>query len=1172
MSIERITLEWRYVVGSLDEAGHLVLVARESGQTDGAGYAISGNASLYKTLDAWNYVSGSWGVLEINQGAGAGTALSDTVDAYPSGKTESQNNANDITEALIAAGNGKSLTEIWDMMCDFANQIGQQEYTYDPGPLLPVGVGTNSNSLIASVLSLAGLDIDQSVIGSLPSQGFPGSDTILTGSEDDYLRGFNGNDVFKSSGGGNDVLHGGDGTIIRDSLSDGRDTVLYYGYDAVTVKDEGTYWSVDKALDSEDYVDTLYSIESFGNKIFRLLNKVDFADSTSGKNFKDATDIQIDDATEIIGDGITTFVHVDIDGTDIEFFNFGSYAGTAYADRFDLNRLVGRSFEGGNGNDTVSYAGVGNHGIRAVLDGAGNGEILREGGVLVASLGGLDGIAPGRDAISSIERVIGTQRNDAFKLLDVAANLTIDADHQLTMGGFSGTTVIGNVEYALPSGNPYGYSFFTNRGYDTLDLSSVTDDLTVQIGGAVLENYNSVYGGDPSRVLVNLDGYTLTARGIEDVRLGAGDDLLTVGRAVNVSGTETLTTKIDMGGGNDTVLVWGDALLRDGQIYTRDGAVVSGFEKIDLTVISGSVSNYVPTFRTEELGHAYVKTAGTNTWLDYGGVDSGLTITLASTTGSVSDGTSADTLSGRFNVIGSDLGDTINAGANHGLVRLGSGTNQINLGGYSANGFYYGGGVDTYQAAIFNYHVGLMSDVALGDVTISHVGSTLLLDYGVVRQYGADVKVDIAGQGSITFTAALTWWLWPGSDNVYGTGDDFITNEELVANLTLLGSGQIDLLQTGAAQLLNNVGNPNAVPDYTAYDFNFDEVTGTSGADTLAANSFKDTTVNGGAGNDEITGGFGNDKLYGGDGHDYIRGGAGNDTIYGGAGNDILSGDAGNDTLIGGAGDDVMIGGAGPDTFHVEGNDRILDYSVHEGDAILGVGWLESGLTTLKSGQALILGHSGNALTLLNFFDSNANGGIGSDYIRMSLDTGDRMVRVNADGTVANISQGWTDGNDTLSGTSGDDVLFGFGGNDTLSGLAGDDHLFGGDGDDTLFGGDDNDVLVGGAGSDALYGGDGADLFVFNSGDVGNGVDTIHDFSLTEGDAIDLRDILSGYDPLTDDLADFVEFTNAGSNSELRVDLDGAGTVYGWTQIATINGHINLDAATMEANGLLLAA
>jgi hypothetical protein len=51
-----------------------------------------------------------------------------------------------------------------------------------------------------------------------------------------------------------------------------------------------------------------------------------------------------------------------------------------------------------------------------------------------------------------------------------------------------------------------------------------------------------------------------------------------------------------------------------------------------------------------------------------------------------------------------------------------------------------------------------------------------------------------------------------------------------------------------------------------------------------------------------------------------------------------------------------------------------------------------------------------------------------------------------------------------------------------------------------------------------------------------------------------------------------VKFTNSGSHSALSVDLDGAGTTYGWTQIATVYNHTNLDADVLETNGHLLAA
>jgi Ca2+-binding RTX toxin-like protein len=142
-----------------------------------------------------------------------------------------------------------------------------------------------------------------------------------------------------------------------------------------------------------------------------------------------------------------------------------------------------------------------------------------------------------------------------------------------------------------------------------------------------------------------------------------------------------------------------------------------------------------------------------------------------------------------------------------------------------------------------------------------------------------------------------------------------------------------------------------------------------------------------------------------------------------------------------------------------------------------------------------------------------------------------------------------------------------------LFGTAYDDVIEGGAGNDTLYGYGGNDTLIGGGGSDLLIGGAGADTFVFLASDVGNGVDTIAGFNFSDNDKIDLRDMLSGYDPLTDALSDFVQFTNSPwGETIVKVDLDGAGTAYGWTHIASISGHTNLDPDTLAASGHLLAA
>lgn len=104
-------------------------------------------------------------------------------------------------------------------------------------------------------------------------------------------------------------------------------------------------------------------------------------------------------------------------------------------------------------------------------------------------------------------------------------------------------------------------------------------------------------------------------------------------------------------------------------------------------------------------------------------------------------------------------------------------------------------------------------------------------------------------------------------------------------------------------------------------------------------------------------------------------------------------------------------------------------------------------------------------------------------------------------------------GNDLLIGGRDDDTLVGDGGIDDGGALAtpiiGDDVLLGADGNDTLFGGQGDDALIGGRGVDSLSGGEGADVFIFLSktsspNDAFGHFDTIHDFTRSEGDLIDL--------------------------------------------------------------------
>ena len=139
-----------------------------------------------------------------------------------------------------------------------------------------------------------------------------------------------------------------------------------------------------------------------------------------------------------------------------------------------------------------------------------------------------------------------------------------------------------------------------------------------------------------------------------------------------------------------------------------------------------------------------------------------------------------------------------------------------------------------------------------------------------------------------------------------------------------------------------------------------------------------------------------------------------------------------------------------------------------------------------------------------------------------------------------------------------------------MHGGADNDTLNGGSGTDLLHGGAGNDTLNGNDGLDTLYGGDGLDTFMFDT-NAFNNIDVIKDFDIAEDDALDIADILVGYNPLSDAITDFVTFTNNSGNSQMFVDRDGTGGTYSSQQIALLYGVVDLDAEDLLGNGNLIA-
>ncbi len=132
-----------------------------------------------------------------------------------------------------------------------------------------------------------------------------------------------------------------------------------------------------------------------------------------------------------------------------------------------------------------------------------------------------------------------------------------------------------------------------------------------------------------------------------------------------------------------------------------------------------------------------------------------------------------------------------------------------------------------------------------------------------------------------------------------------------------------------------------------------------------------------------------------------------------------------------------------------------------------------------------------------------------------------------------------------IEGTLGDDTpLNGTDNSESIAGLAGNDHICAGMGDDTI---------IGGYGNDYLYGQGGMDTFVFT---VNGGLDTVEDFSISEGDKLNFDALITGFDPLTESIHDFLSATTNGADTIVSVDRDGTGTDYTWQQVVVVENVI----------------
>ena len=513
-----------------------------------------------------------------------------------------------------------------------------------------------------------------------------------------------------------------------------------------------------------------------------------------------------------------------------------------------------------------------------------------------------------------------------------------------------------------------------------------------------------------------------------------------------------------------------------------------------------------------------------------------------------------------FSQVGNDL-----------LITL-SGTSDT----LTVTGFYSGNDAFLVEQAVFDDNTTMdltslsytppeaVNDSASGDEDTVITGNVLGNDTGSATLSVVDGSlttanggtVNILSNGSFTYTPAenyngtdsfsytlvddhggsdtgtVTLDIAPVNDAPVAADDSFdgVFNQDITGNI-LLNDTDVDgdVLATQHTTMVTDTGGTVTVlengdftytpaTNFTGTDsFEYTVSDGHGGFDTATVDftvSMPDPTIEGTdscnillgtSGDDVIFGLGGNDLLMGRGGDDMLFGGDGNDILLGGGGNDLLDGGNGNDLLTGGRGDDVLYGGNGNDILLGGGGSDILD------------------------------GGDGNDLI---------TGGRGDDTIHGGA------------------------GNDILLGGGGRDLLDGGDGNDLITGGCGSDTIYGGAGDDLMIGGGGNDTFVVGNGQDSIYGGCGQDTIIFDTMD--NSADKIYGFKTgAHGDALNITDILHGYNAATDAISDFVKLVDHGCSTELQVNQDGhAGGTF--TALAIFEGGMHQSVDQLISGGNLV--
>ena len=1025
-------------------------------------------------------------------------------------------------------------------------------HTIDGGP------GTNTIDYSAAP---AGITVDLATNTASNGWGYTDAlyniQNVIGSSHNDTITG-DSNDNLISGGAGNNTLDGGSGTNTLDYSSDPAGVTVDLATGTATNGWSGT----DTISNFQNVIGSAHDDVITGDSNNNVIDGGAGNNTLDGGGGTNTLDYSHDPAGVTV-DLVTGTATNGYGGTDT-ISNFQNVLGSNYGDTII-----------GNGNNVITCGSGNDH----VVDGGGNNTFDGGGGIntldysndpagvtVDLATGTATNGFGGTDTITNFQNVIGSAYGDV---------ITGDAnDNVITVGGGNNTLDGGGgtntLDYSHQTAGVYvdlvdGWATNGSGGTDT--ISNFQDVIGSNYGDTIIGDGNNVitggsgndhvidgggnnvfdggggtntldYSNDPAAVTVDLSagtasngfGGTDTISNFQNVIGSAYDDVITGDSNNNVIDGAGGNNTLDGGGGTNTLDYHNDPSsvyvdMPDGVVYNGYGGTdtITNFQNIISSVygdtILGDSNDNVITIMG---ANNYVDGGGGTNTIDYSHATSGVTIDLTMYVATNDGFGGTDDLYNIQNIIGSNFGDLITGNGNN-VITCGSGDDYVIDGGGN-NVFDGGGGTNTlsYEAD----PAGVTVDLATGTATNGFSGTDTISNFqNVVGSYYDDV---ITGDSH---------------NNIIDGGG---------GNNTLDGGGGINTLDYShdPGSVIVELSSGIAYNGYGGTDTisNFQNVIGSASNDDIFGD-LNNNVISGGAGDNTLDGGGGTNTL------DYshnpgsvyvdlvdgwaTNGWAGTDTIsnfqnvlgsnFGdtiiGNGNNVITCGSGDDYVIDGGGNNTFNGGGGTNTLSYESDPAGVTVDLSAGTATNGFG----GTDTISNFQVVVGSHYDDSIT-----------GDGSTTVSYASATGAVTVDLSA-GTATG------DGSDTLSGITG---------------------VIGSSYDDTITCDNNNDVIYGNGGNDAIYCGSGADTILFKGATALTGVDTINNFNTSNGDKIDIADVISTYDPLSMLISNFVELTTSGSNTQVKVDTDGSGSSY--TQIATIEGVTGLSLATLISDGNLI--